>query len=201
MSRAVLSDDESDHENGTHLGQGRYSIVKEEWHSDELIIWLRIMDLLACSEKWAGWNVARQGNTRRLRVHSLRSKDGVAVSGLPENCYSTVWLNSLQPHERYQLDIQPPLNMQFSEVEQQYVLSISSTSDLIFNHFTGWLHNISHLQTAILSPLSQGRTPTSVASMSGSCICSEKWESVISHILNTVYIVVVQNTMTQGTKK
>ncbi|KAH9022439.1 hypothetical protein EDB85DRAFT_1895253 [Lactarius pseudohatsudake] len=119
MSHAVLSDDESDHENGTNLGQGRYAIVGEVWRSDELIKWLRLMDLLACGEKWDGRNVARQGNSRRLRLHSSRSKDGVAVSGLPENCYNPDWLNSLKRYERELLDVQPPLDMQFSDEERR----------------------------------------------------------------------------------
>lgn len=54
----VLSEDESDHENGTNLRRGRYMIVKEPWRSNELIIWLRTMDLLACGEKWARRNIA-----------------------------------------------------------------------------------------------------------------------------------------------
>ncbi|KAH9016079.1 hypothetical protein EDB85DRAFT_1898380 [Lactarius pseudohatsudake] len=118
MSHAVLSDDESDHENGTNLGQGHYAIVGEVWRSDELIKWLRLMDLLACGEKWDGRNVARQGNSRHLRLHSSRSKDGVAVSGLPENCYNPDWLNSLKRYERELLDVQPPLDMQFSDEER-----------------------------------------------------------------------------------
>jgi hypothetical protein len=82
MMHTVLSDDESDHKNGTNLGRSRYVIVQEEWRSDELIKWLRTIDLLACGEKWDGCNVARQGNGRRLRVVSTRSKGGVAVLGL-----------------------------------------------------------------------------------------------------------------------
>jgi hypothetical protein len=52
MSHAVLSEDESDHEDGTNLGQSHYAIVKEAWCSDKLIKWLRTIDLLACGEKW-----------------------------------------------------------------------------------------------------------------------------------------------------
>jgi hypothetical protein len=118
MSHAALSDDESDHESGTNLGQGRYAIVREAWRSNEMIIWLRLIDLLACGEKWDGRNVARQGNSRRLRVHSSRLKDGVAVAGLPENCYDPHWLDSLEPYERELLDVQPPLDMQFSDEER-----------------------------------------------------------------------------------
>jgi len=51
MLHTVLSDDESDHENGTNLGWSHYVIVKEAWCSDELIKWLRLIDLLACGEK------------------------------------------------------------------------------------------------------------------------------------------------------
>jgi hypothetical protein len=59
MSDAVLSNDESDHENGMNLGRSRYAIVKEAWHSDGLIKWLRTIDLLAFGEKWDARNVAR----------------------------------------------------------------------------------------------------------------------------------------------
>jgi hypothetical protein len=58
MSHAALSDDESDHKSGTNLGQGCYAIVREAWRSNEMIIWLRLIDLLACGEKWDGCNVA-----------------------------------------------------------------------------------------------------------------------------------------------
>lgn len=122
MSHAVLSDDESDHESGTNLGRGRYAIVKETWRSEEMIIWLRLIDLLACGEKWDGRSVARQGNSRRLRVHSSRLKDGVAVEGLPENCYDSRWLDSLKPYERELLDVQPPLNMELTEEERLCVI-------------------------------------------------------------------------------
>ena len=118
MSYAALSDDESDHENGVNLGRSRYAIVKEAWRSDELIKWLRTIDLLAFGEKWAGRNVAQRGNGRRFRIHSTRSKDALAVSGLPENCYDSNWLNSLNEYERRLLDMQPPLDMTFSEEEK-----------------------------------------------------------------------------------
>ena len=59
MSHVVLSDDESDHENGTNLGRSCYAIVNEAWRSDELIKWLRTMDLLALGERWDGRHVAQ----------------------------------------------------------------------------------------------------------------------------------------------
>jgi hypothetical protein len=118
MSHAALSDDESDHGNGANLGRSRYAIVKEAWRSDELIKWLRTIDLLAFGEKWGGRNVAQRGNGRRLRIHSTRSKDRLAVSGLPENCYDCDWLNSLGGWERKHLNMQPPLDMSFSEEER-----------------------------------------------------------------------------------
>ncbi|KAI9444399.1 hypothetical protein BJY52DRAFT_1372901, partial [Lactarius psammicola] len=119
MSRAVLSDDESDHEQGTHSGQSHYSIVNEVWRSNELVEWLRTINLLACGEKWGRRHVARQGNSRCIRKHSARSKDGIAISGLPENCYDSVWLNSLERYQRDKLDVQPPADLTFSEEEKR----------------------------------------------------------------------------------
>jgi hypothetical protein len=128
MSHAVLSDDESDHENGplngTKPGHSRYVIVKEAWRSDELIKWLRTIDLLAFGEKWDARNVARRGNNRRLRVHSTHSKDGTAITGLPENCYNPGWLSTLKGYERNLLKVKPPLDMTFSEKEQLCVFFV-----------------------------------------------------------------------------
>lgn len=76
-------------------------------------------DLLACGEKWGGRHVARQGNSRRIRKHSTRFKDGVAISGLPENCYDSEWLNSLQRYQRDKLDVRPSVDLAFSEEEKQ----------------------------------------------------------------------------------
>ena len=123
MSHAVLSDDESDHENGTNLGRSHYVIVKEEWRSDELIKWLRMIDLLACGEKWDGRNVARQGNIRHLRVVSTRSKDGVAVWGLPKNCYNPGWLKKLKPYQRKHLGPTAVIDMTFTEEERACAFS------------------------------------------------------------------------------
>ena len=119
MTHTVLSDDESDHGNSTNLGRSRYAIVQEEWRSDDLIKWLRMIDLLACGEKWDGRNVAKQGNGRRLRVVSTRSKDrAAAVSGLPENCYNPSWLNTLRDYERKHLNVTPAIDMRFTDTEQ-----------------------------------------------------------------------------------
>ena len=118
MTSQVLSDDESDHENGTNIGQRRYAIVREEWRSDELIKWLQMMDLLACGEKWAGRTVARQGNCKRLRVVSTCTKDSRAVGGLPQNCYNPKWLETLRRHERNQLKVRPAIDMTFTEDER-----------------------------------------------------------------------------------
>ncbi len=129
MSYAALSDDESDHEEGANLGRSRYAIVKEAWRSDELIKWLRTIDLLAFGEKWGGRNVAQRGNGRRLRIHSTCSKDGPAVSGLPENCYNHGWLDSLNDYEKKNLNMLPSLNMTFSEDERSCVF--------VFPHYCG----------------------------------------------------------------
>ena len=118
MTFTVLSDDESDHKDGTNVGQRRYAIVQEEWRSDELIKWLRMIDLFACGEKWDGRHVARPGNCKRLHVVSTRSKDGKAVHELPENCYNSSWLETLNRYERKDLKVRPALDMTFTEDEQ-----------------------------------------------------------------------------------
>jgi hypothetical protein len=126
MSHTVLSDDESDHDGGTNLGRSRYAIVNEVWRSDELCKWLRTIDLLGFGEKWDGRQVARRGNSRRIRIHSNRSKDGTAVAGLPQNFYDPGWLSSLKEYERKLLKVKPPLDLTFSETEQLCVFLYSS---------------------------------------------------------------------------
>lgn len=139
MSHAVLSDDESDHKDGTNVGRSRYAIVKEEWCSNELIKWLRMINLLACGEKWDGRNVARQGNNRCLHIMSTRSKDGVAVWGLPENCYNPSWLKTLKPYERKHLAFAPVIDMTFTEEERACAFSFGC-GDLCLSdtQFIGW---------------------------------------------------------------
>ena len=135
MTHKALSDDESDHENGSNLGQSRYAIVKEEWCSDNLIIWLRMIDLLACGEKWRKHLVAPVGNGRCLCVHSTRSKPGNAVIGLPKNCYNPDWLKDLNSFERKLLDIKPAFDMTFTSTERSYSFIIPFGVYLMLNHF------------------------------------------------------------------
>lgn len=151
MSLEVLSDDESDHEQGTHQGRSRYLIVNEEWRSKELIIWLRTMDLLACGEKWDGRNVARQGNSRRIRLHSNRSKDAVAVAGLPENCYDSEWLNSLEHYQRDKLDVQPAIDLTFFNDEKQCAV--------IVNTFICLTTTILQIGCKVYTPCTRWRVP------------------------------------------
>ena len=134
ITHTALSDDESDHENGSNLGRSRYAIVKEEWRSDEFIIWLRTIDLLACGEKWRGRFVAPVGNSRRLRGHSTRSKPGEAVKGLPENCYNPNWLKSLNSLDRSLLDVKPAFDMKFTSTEQSCVFIVPFRVYLMLNH-------------------------------------------------------------------
>jgi hypothetical protein len=57
------------------------------------------------------------------------------VEGLPENCYDSCWLDSLKPHERELLDVQPPLNMEFTDEERWCVICDVWASDTIDSHF------------------------------------------------------------------
>jgi len=146
MTHTPLSDDESDHENGSNLGQSRYAIVKEEWRSDEFIIWLCTIDLLACGEKWKGRFVAPVGNSRCIHVYSTCSKPGIAIKGLPENCYNPKWLKSLNSHNRSLLDVKPVFDMKFTPTEKWCIFIIASSVYLMRLIFTGLRHNISHLR-------------------------------------------------------
>lgn len=85
MTFTVLSDNKSNHKNSTNVRWSHYIIVREEWCSDKLIKWIWMMDLLACGEKWDGYNVARPGNDKHIHVMSTCSKDrvGKAVHDFP----------------------------------------------------------------------------------------------------------------------
>jgi len=133
MMHKALSDDKSDHESGSNLGQSRYAIIKEEWRSEELIIWLRMIDLLACSEKWRMHLVAPVGNGRHLHVHSTCSKPGNTIIGLPENCYNPNWLKSLNSLERKLLNIKLAINMTFTSTERSCTFIIPFSVYLMLN--------------------------------------------------------------------
>jgi len=134
ITHTALSDDKSNHENGSNLGWSRYMIVKEEWCSDEFIIWLHMIDLLACGEKWRGCFVAPVGNSRCLCVHSTCSKPGEAIKGLPENCYNPNWLKSLNSLNHSLLDIKPAFNMKFTLTEQSCIFIVPFRVYLMLNH-------------------------------------------------------------------
>ena len=59
-------------------------------------------------------------------------KNGVAVTGLPENCYNPNWLNTLDQFEREDLQVKPPYNMKFLEEEQRQVFFLSSVQ--VYSH-------------------------------------------------------------------
>lgn len=182
MSYAALSDDDSDHEAGSHLGRSRYAIVREAWRSEELIKWLRTIDLLALGEKWGGRLVAHRGNVRRLRIHSTRSKDGVAVIELPENCYDRDWLNSLNDYERKILNVQPPLDMTFSEDERLCALVFPQwfVTLMYIYIYSDRQRGTSHLRRGRCDFQTPPPTPTllplAVTSTNGSCTCLGKRE-------------------------
>ena len=124
MTYAVLSEDESDHKNGTNLGWSHYAIIQEEWCLDKLIKWLWTIDLLACGEKWDGCHVARQGNPKCLYVVSTCSKDSVALYGLPKNCYNPGWLKPLKDYKRKQLKVMLEIDMTFTEEEHACIFQL-----------------------------------------------------------------------------
>jgi len=149
----ALSDNESNHENGSNLGWSCYAIVKEEWCSDEFIIWLCMIDLLACGEKWRGCFVAPVGNSRHLCVHSTCSKPGKAIKGLPENCYNPNWLKSLNSLDHSLLDVKPAFNMKPTSTEQLCVFIVPFRVYLMLNHL--------YRSTAQYIPLAKGDTKPS----------------------------------------
>ena len=130
----ALSNDESNHKNGSNFRQGCYVIIKEEWHSDEFIIWLHMMDLLACGEKWRGHFVASIGNSRHLHIYSTHSKPGEAIQGLPANCYNHNWLKSLNSLDCDLLSVKLVLNLKFTSTEQSCIFIVPFRVYLVLNH-------------------------------------------------------------------
>ncbi|RDX43278.1 hypothetical protein OH76DRAFT_1322818, partial [Lentinus brumalis] len=98
--------DHSDQERQTH--PKTFFIVEAFWQSDELKVFLRLLDT------WHLWDWRQSigdrlpgGNPPRKRVELAepRVANSAAPKGLWKNCYNDAWLDTLKPHVRRQLGI------------------------------------------------------------------------------------------------
>src|ERR1700744_1552912 len=123
LSRAGMSEDESDHggKGGTLQGR-RYKITKLQWRSPEVTKWLRTMDLIYSGTKINEDNTRGPGNQFRQRYPSSNQQVGRPIKGLPRNFYDARWLRTLTPRQIEELCVQPEISIGFSVEERRYFL-------------------------------------------------------------------------------
>lgn len=109
-----MSGDESDR--NTKKTDRKYFIVRPIWRSQEVTEWLRIMDFVHISSRFAADGRATKGNWIRDRVRSMRvDQNSKPIPGLPYNFYDQIWLRSLTPKERKALRVREAIDLSHSE--------------------------------------------------------------------------------------
>ncbi|KAF8870421.1 hypothetical protein BD779DRAFT_1455421, partial [Infundibulicybe gibba] len=110
----AMSGDETDHE-GFAV---RYVITNLPWRSDaaEVTAWFRTFDHLHMSTRFTSNDRATPGKFPHPRLVSRRLEThDTPVPGLPINFYNAHWIQSLDSFERDKLDVQPPLDLTFTQ--------------------------------------------------------------------------------------
>lgn len=119
----IVSEDES---GGEDSG---YSITRIEWRSAEVTTFMRSLDAIYLSSRFAEGKCGR-GSVPRERYPSLRRELTAPKPRLPLNFYNKAWLEVLGEGERMSLDAREPLSLQIPE-EVQRCVNLSSESDLL----------------------------------------------------------------------
>ena len=109
-----MSDDEPDPRSKTAQAKaaGKYFVIRPMWRSREVTNWLRVMDHVYLSRRFAADGRATRGAWTRNRVQSNKvDQTARAIKGLPSNFYDTAWLASLSPKEKRRLDIKEAIDL------------------------------------------------------------------------------------------
>lgn len=113
-----MSEDESDHENGTRTGTRAYHVKALFWRAKtrEFQAFLEILDMLYMSTKFKVDGTPKAGNWPRVRVRDGKDPQykATAVAGLPENFYDADYLARLRqndPRTLVKLNIQPAIDL------------------------------------------------------------------------------------------
>jgi hypothetical protein len=111
-----MSGDETDHRTQDHLGSRQYAIISPEWRDQQVTKWLHTLDKLYIASRFQQDGRATKGNWPRIRLLTKRTnKNSAVVPGLPRNFYSTAFLSGLDEEAEKELEIQPAVDMQFTE--------------------------------------------------------------------------------------
>lgn len=95
-----------------------YAITNLPWRnpSPEITNWLRTFDQLHLSTRFGTDDRPTSGQFPHRRIPSKRIEaHNTAPQGLPRNFYDPVWLGTLDSFETEALNIQPPINLAFSQ--------------------------------------------------------------------------------------
>lgn len=97
-----MSSDESDHENGL----AQYRILVKPWRNISLGPWLRVFDALHRRSRFRPVDRATRGARPHMRMVSSKVDDAhPAVTKLPRNAYSEIWLSTLVEYDLERLDV------------------------------------------------------------------------------------------------
>lgn len=109
-----MSGDESDR--STKQKDKKYFVVRPIWRSQEVTEWLRVMDLVYISSRFAADGRATKGNWVRNRIQSTRvDRDSKPIPGLPHNFYDQTWLEAQTRREKKALKMREAIDLGHSE--------------------------------------------------------------------------------------
>ena len=159
LTPAVMSGDEEDSAYVPPRGLRckRFIIRSMVWRNPMLIDFCRVLDALYFSLRYLGNDKWSRGHFPDERLRCGRTGPGCPVPGLPQNFYNPTWLATLDPLEIEALDIQPSVDLDFSEDIRRYIASC---------RFSRFLHLILHnhrtaarflgIQNRLSKPLPRG---------------------------------------------
>ncbi|KAF9521796.1 hypothetical protein CPB83DRAFT_900278 [Crepidotus variabilis] len=107
----VCSGDESSHEGA----KTRYAVTSMEWRNEKLHFIFRVLDRIYMSTRFTDANRATQGMFPHVRLPSKRKDNRGPPAGLPQNFYSSTFLEKLEDYELHALAIKPAVSLQFSD--------------------------------------------------------------------------------------
>lgn len=113
------------------IAQVQYVAKKKHWRSEEATAMLRAMDIIHLKSHFNPDGSLRPGCLPRLRITGTVVSSEAAPTGLPRNCYSQAFLNSLDTVDLELLDIKDPVDLSISPQLQQYVTHILKRFDHI----------------------------------------------------------------------
>lgn len=122
-----MSDDESNSEAGSAMGNRVYTVTRPEWRSSDrnFIEMMRVTDLLFMSSKYKDNGCPARGNWPRIRRMGKEPRPPQlpipAPQGLPRNFYDEAWLGQRSDRQLRELDVKEPISFKVPKEVKEYV--------------------------------------------------------------------------------